>query len=230
MQTGEVCFLFVPVNMQIAPDWKKKKKYSTSSHYVLFGLHPPRRTHKDTCEQTPQQRGNLIRADVLGSLAEEHETWARSGCAKTNAAEAPANNLIPESAVLNKVSLGCALVSGGSVSHVLAGRPAVCVSVTLLYRVSEKSRVQTELHASCSLYSHFAFEYGAKSVRPLFKNTLQHDCCSDTRLWITAEKNIQITTQWRHPEYRRTSFLGFLNPRCNCILWHKSKQKGKKKD
>lgn len=107
---------------------------------------------------------------------------ARSDCAKTNAAEAPVNNLIPESAVLNKVSLGCALVFRGLVSQVSAGRPAVCVSITLLYYVSEKSRVQTQLHASRSLYSHFAFEYGAKSVRPLLKNTLQHDCCSDTRL------------------------------------------------
>lgn len=88
--------------------------------------------------------------------------------AKSNAVEAPVNNLIPESAVLNKVSRGCALVFGGSVSQVSAGRPAVCVSMTLLYHVSEKSRVQTELHASCSLYSRFAFEYGAKSVRPLF--------------------------------------------------------------
>lgn len=134
--------------------------------FCLVYIH--RNTQKDTWEQTVQKQEIQSENTFLGSLAAKHKTRKQSGRFKFHAKRAPVNNLIPKRGFLNNVSLGC-IVFFGLVSEASTGQPAVCVSITLLYHIFEK------LDVSCSLCSHSAFEYEAKSDSPLFKNTLQHD-------------------------------------------------------
>lgn len=127
-------FLLFLSKMQIVWDRKTPQKSYTHTHtdtqkrnkrrLIMFCLVYVRREERarDTCEQSArQQQGELIREDISGSLAEgekkttkkkrkESRTQTQSCCSRTSAAAAaaPVNNLIPESAVLNKVSLGLA--------------------------------------------------------------------------------------------------------------------------